>query len=158
MVLIQFSSVVSDSLWPHGLQHTRPPCPSPTLGVYSNSRPLSRWCHPAISSSVSPFSCLKSFPASGSFPRSQFFASGGWSIGVSASSRGSWVPLHFLPLKGIIFISEVAVISPRILIPACESSSPTFHMIYSAYKLISRVTIYINKNPKIKICQEKLWS
>ena len=74
---VQFShSVMSNSLWPHGLQHTRPPCPSPTPGVYSNSCPLSRWCHPTISSSVFPFSsCLQSFPASGSFPMSQFFAS-----------------------------------------------------------------------------------
>ena len=71
-------SVVSDSLWPHGLQHARPPCPSPTPGVYSNSWPLSQWCHPAISSSVVPFSsCLQSFPASGSFPMSQIFSSGG---------------------------------------------------------------------------------
>ena len=66
---VQFScSVVSDSLWPHGLQHARPPCPSPTPGVYPNSCPLSRWCHPTISSSVVPFSsCPQSFPASGSF-------------------------------------------------------------------------------------------
>ena len=76
---------MSDSLQPHGLQHARPPCPLPTPGVYSNSYPLSRWCHPTISSSVIPFSsCLQSFPASGSFQVSQFFASGGQSIGVSA--------------------------------------------------------------------------
>ena len=76
---VQFSrSVVSDSLRPHGLQHTRPPCPPPTPGVYSNSCPLSRWCHPTISSSAISFSsCLQSFPASGSFQMSQFFASGG---------------------------------------------------------------------------------
>ena len=82
----QFSrSVVSDSLWPHGLQHTRFPCPSPTSGAYSNSCPLSWWCHPTISSSVLPFSsCLQSFPASGSFQMSQFFASGAQSIGISA--------------------------------------------------------------------------
>ena len=80
-------SVISDSLWPHGLQHARPPCPSPTLGVYSNSCPLSQWCHPTISSSVVPFSsCLQSFPASVSFPMSQFFESGGQSIGVSDSA------------------------------------------------------------------------
>ena len=89
-VLSQFSSVVqswSSSLRPHGLQHTRPPCPSPTPGVYSNSCPVSRWCHPTISSSVVPFSsCLQSFPASRSFRMSQFFASGGQSIGVSASA------------------------------------------------------------------------
>ena len=81
------SSVVSDSLRPHGLQHTRPPCPSPTPGACSNSCPLSWWGHSTISSSVVPFSsCLQSFPALGSFPRSQFFESGGQSIGVSASA------------------------------------------------------------------------
>ena len=89
-VLSQFSSVAqswSSSLQPHGLQHARPPCPSPTPGVYSNSCPLSRWCHPTILSSVIPFSsCLQSFPASRSFQMSQFFASGGQSIGVSASA------------------------------------------------------------------------
>ena len=82
----QFSSV-SDSLWPHGLQHARLPCPSPTPGDGSNSCPLSQWCHPTVSSSVVPFSsCLQSFPASGFFPVSQFFSSGGQSIGVSASA------------------------------------------------------------------------
>ena len=83
---VQFShSVVSDSLWPHELQHTRPPCPSPTPRVHSNSRPLSRWCHPAISSSVVPFSsCPQFLPASESFPISQLFSWGGQSTGVSA--------------------------------------------------------------------------
>ena len=83
---VQFSrSVMSDSLWPHELQHARPPCPSPTPEVYLNSCPLSRWCHPTISSSVVPFSsCPQSFPASGSFPMSQLFTWGGQSIGVSA--------------------------------------------------------------------------
>ena len=80
------SSVMSDSLWPHEPQHFRPPCPSPTPGVYPNSCPLSQWCHPTISSSVVPVSCLKSFPTSESFQRSQLFASGGQSIGVSAST------------------------------------------------------------------------
>ena len=83
----QFSSVTQScpTLQPHGLQHARPPCPSPTLGVYSNPCPLSWWCHPTISSSVVPFSsCLQSFPASGSFQMSQFFTSGGQRIGVSA--------------------------------------------------------------------------
>ena len=79
-------SVLFDSLWPHGWQHTRLPCPSPSPGAYSNSCPLSWWCHPTISSSVVPFSfCLQSFPASGSFPMSQLFASGNQSIGASAS-------------------------------------------------------------------------
>ena len=84
---LQFScSVFSDSLWPHRLQQARLPCSSPTPGACSNACPLSRWCHPTISSSVVPFSsCLQSFPASGSFPRSHFFASGGQSIRVSAS-------------------------------------------------------------------------
>ena len=78
---------MSDSLWPHGLQHSRLPYPSPTLGAYSNQCPLSRWCHQIISSSVILFSsCLQSFPASGAFPMSQFFASGGQSIGASASA------------------------------------------------------------------------
>ena len=86
LLVSQFSClVVSDSLWPHELQHTRPPWPSLTPRVYSNSCPLNRWCHPTILSSVVPFSsCLQSFPASGSFQRSQLFASGGQSIGVSA--------------------------------------------------------------------------
>ena len=85
---VQFRcSVVSDSLQPHESQHTRPPCPSPTSGDYSNSCPSSRWCHPAISSSVVPFSsCPESLPASGSFPMSQLFAWGGQSTGVSASA------------------------------------------------------------------------
>ena len=93
-------SVMSDYLWPHGLQHTMPPCPSPSPGACSNSCALSLWCHPTISSSVIPFSsCPQSFPASGSFPMSQFFASGGQSIGVSASASvfpmniQDWSPL-----------------------------------------------------------------
>ena len=98
---VQFScSVVSDSLWPHGLQHTRPPYPSPTPGVYSNWCPLSQWFHPTISSSVVPFSsCLHSFPATGSFPISHFSASGGQNTGVSASASvlpmniQDWFPL-----------------------------------------------------------------
>ena len=96
----KFNSVVSDSLRPHGLQHARPPCPSPAAGAYSDSCPSSRWCHPTISSSVIPFSsCLQSFPAWGSFQMSQFFASGGQRIGVSASA--SVLPVngqHWFPL------------------------------------------------------------
>ena len=98
---VQFScSVVSDSLQPHESQHARPSCPSPSSGVHSNTCPLSWWCHPTISSSVIPFSlCLQSFPASGSFQMSQLFASGGQSIGVSASTSvllmntQDWSPL-----------------------------------------------------------------
>ena len=83
---VQFShSIMSDSLWPHESQHARPPCPSPTSGVHSDSRPSSQWCHPAISSSVVPFSFFsQSLPASESFPMSQLFAWGGQSTGVSA--------------------------------------------------------------------------
>ena len=98
---VRFScSVVSDSLRPHELQHTRPPCPSPTPRVYPNSCPLSQWCHPTISSSVIPFSsCLQSFPTSGSFQMSQTFTSGGQNTGVSASTSvlpmntQDWFPL-----------------------------------------------------------------
>ena len=94
---------MSDSLWPHELQHARPPCPSSTPGVHPNSCASSRWCHPAISSSVVPFSsCPQSFPASGSFLRNQFIASGGQSIEVSASASvlpkntQGWSPLGWM--------------------------------------------------------------
>ena len=98
---VQFSClVVSDSLRPREPQHARPPCPSPTSGVHSNPCPLSQWCHPTMSSPVVPFSsCSQSFPASGSFPVSQLFASGGQSIGLSASAlvlpvnTQDWSPL-----------------------------------------------------------------
>ena len=98
---VQFSCpVMSNSLWPHEPQHSRLPCPSPTPGVYSNSCPLSWWCHPTISSSIVPFSSrLQSFPTSGSFQMSQFFTSSGQSIGVSASTSvlpmniQDWFPL-----------------------------------------------------------------
>ena len=112
---VQFSrSVVSDSLQPHGMQLARLSCPSPTPRAYSNSCPLSRWCHPAISSSVVPFStCLQSFPASGSFSMSWFVAAGGLSIGVSASTSvlpmniQDWFPLGWtgwisLQSKGLL--------------------------------------------------------
>ena len=99
--LFQFSSnsVMSNSLRHHGLQHARPPCPSPTLRVYSNSCPLCRWCHPTTSSSVIPFSsCLQSFPASGSFQIRQLFASGGQSIGEFQLQHQSfqWFRTDFL--------------------------------------------------------------
>ena len=103
---VQFShSVMSDSLRPYGLQHARPPCPSPTPSACSNSCPLSQWCHPIISSSVIPFSShLQSFPASGSFPVSQFFTSRGQRIGASASASvlpvniQDWFPLGWTGL------------------------------------------------------------
>ena len=100
-------SVVSDSLWPHELQHIRPPCPSPAPGVYSNSCPSSQWCHPTVSSSVAPFSsCLQSLPTSGSFPMSQLVAWGGQIIGVSASA--SVLPMNtqdWSPLGWTVWIS-----------------------------------------------------
>ena len=107
---VQFShSVVSDSLQPHGLQHARLPCTLPTVGAYSNSCPLSWWCHPTISSSVIPFSsCLQSFPASGAFPMSQFFALGGQSIGASVlasvvpMSIQGWFPLRLTALISLL--------------------------------------------------------
>ena len=111
MSIVHFRSVQSLSrvrlFATHGLQHARPPCPSPTPGACSNSCPLSQWCHPTTSFSVFPFSsCLQSFPASGSFQMSQFFASGGQCIGVSASASvlpmniQDWFPLG---LTGLIF-------------------------------------------------------
>jgi len=117
----QFScSVVSDSLWPHGLQHTTPLCPSPTPGVYSNSCPLSQWCHPTISSSVVPFSsCLQSFPASESFQMSQLFTSGGQSIGVSASASvllmniQDWFPLGSNFRLDLLAVQGTQESSPR---------------------------------------------
>ena len=109
---VQFShSVMSDSLRPHGLQHARLPCPSPTLGVYPNLCPSCQWCQSTISSSVIPFSsCLQSFPASGSFQMSQLFTSGGQSIGVSASTlvltmnTQDWSPL--VPWTGWISLQS----------------------------------------------------
>ena len=100
---VQFSrSVVSNSLWPHELQHARPSCPSPTPGVHSDSRPLSQWCYPAILSSVVPFfSCPQSLPASESFPMSQLFTWGGQSTGASAlasvlpKNPQGWSPLEW---------------------------------------------------------------
>ena len=110
---VQFSSVhfshsvVSDSLWLHGPQSARAPCPSSMPGVYSNSCPLSRWCHPAISSSVIPFSsCPQSFPILGSFPMSQLFAWGGQSIGVSAST--SVLPMYiqdWFPFLSLVLLA-----------------------------------------------------
>ena len=108
--VVAVHSVMCDFCDPHGLRHTRLPCPSLSPGVCSNSRPLSQWCHPTISSSFAPFSsCLQSFPASGSFPVSRLFASGGQSIGASASvlpvNIQGWFPLGF-PLGLISLLSK----------------------------------------------------
>ena len=108
-LLLLFScSAVCNFLRPHWLQHTRPSCPSPTPGAGSNSCPLSWWCHPTISSSVVPFSCLQSFPAAGSFPGSQLFASSGQSIGASPSASvlpmniQGWFPLGLTGLISLL--------------------------------------------------------
>ena len=110
-ISVQFShSIMSDPLWPHELQHSRPPCPSPTPGVFPNSCPLSSWCHPTISSSVIPFSSsLQSFSTSGSFQMNQLFASVGQNIGVSASTSvlpvntQGWSPLGW---TGWVFVQS----------------------------------------------------
>ena len=134
---VQFShSVVSNSLRPHELQHARPPCPSRTTRVYPNSCPLSRWCHPAISSSVVPFSsCPQSFPASGSFQMIQLFAWGGQSIGVSASASvlpmniQDWFPLGWtdwisLQSKGLSRVfSNITVQKHQVLVAQLSLSS-----------------------------------
>ena len=127
---VQFSrSVMSDSLWPHGLHHPRIPCPSPTPRACSKSGPSSQWCHPTISSSVVPFSShLQSFPASGSFPKSQF-ASGGQSIGASASASvlpmntqdwsplgwTCWISLQYKGLSRIFSSTQFKSINSSIL-------------------------------------------
>ena len=137
---VQFSrSVVSDSLRPHESQHTRSPCPSQTPGVYSNSCPSSRWCHPAISSSVISFSsCPQSLPASGSFPVSQLFAWGGRSIGVSASASvlpmntQDWSPLEWtgwisLQSKGLSRVFSNTIIQKHQFFGAQLSSQSNSH-------------------------------
>ena len=112
-------SVMSDSFWPHGLQHARLPCLSPTPGACWKSCPSSRWCHPIISSSLIPFSsCLQFFPASGSFPVNQFFASGGQSIGASASVLPMNIQDWFiLGLTGLISQSLLKLISIELVMP-----------------------------------------
>ena len=135
---IQFSrSVVSDALQPHELQLTRPPCPSPSPGDYSNSHPLSRWCHPAISSSVIPFSsCPQSLPAFGSFPMSQLFTWGGQSAGVSPlasvlpMNTQDWSPLGWtgwisLQSKGLSRVFSNTTLQKHQFFSAQLSYSPT---------------------------------
>ena len=139
----QFScSVMSNSLWSHGLKHTRPPCPLQTPRVYSDSCPLSQWCHPTISSSVIPFSShLQSSPASGSFPMSQLSASGGQSIGVSASASvlpmniqdwfplgwTGWISLQSKGLKESSPTQQFNSINSSALIFLCTKESQTMY-------------------------------
>ena len=137
----QFScSVVSNSLQPHESQHARPPCPSPTPGVYSNPCPSNRWCHPTISSSVVPFSsCPQSLPASGSFLMSQLFASGGQSIGVSDSasvlpmntqdwSSLGWAGWTFLQSKGLSRVFSNTTVQKHQFFCAQLSSQSNSHI------------------------------
>ena len=144
---VQFShSIVSDSLQPHQLQHARPPCPSPTPGVHSNPCPLSQWCHPTISSSVVPFSsCPQSLPASESFPMSQLFASGGQSIGVSASTSvlpmntQDWSPLGWtgwisLQSKGLSSIFSNTTVQKHQFLALSFLHSPTLTCIHDHWK------------------------
>ena len=138
---VQFiRSVVSDSLWPHELQHARPPCPSPTPGVHPNSCALSWSCHPAISSSVIPFSsCPQSVPASGSFPMSQLFTWGGQSIGVSAlasvlpMNTQDWSPLGWtgwisLQSKGLSRVFSNTTVQKHQFFGAQLSSQSSSHI------------------------------
>ena len=137
---VQFNrSVVSDSLQPHESQHARPPCPSPTLGVHSHSHPSSQWCHPAISSSVVPFSsCPQSLPALGSFPMSQLFTSGGQRTGVSAlasvlpMNTQDWSPLGWtcwlsLQSKGFSRLLSNTTVKKHQLFGALLSSQSNSH-------------------------------
>ena len=138
---VQFSrSVVSDSLWPHELQHVRPPCPSPTPRIHSDSCPSSQWCHPAISSSVIPFSsCPKSLSASESFPTSQLFAWGGQSTGVSALASflpkniQDWSPLEWtgwisLQSKGLSRVFSNTTVQKHQFFGAQLSSQSNSHI------------------------------
>ena len=138
---VQFSrSVVSKSWWPHEPQHTRPPCPSPTPGAHPNPCPSSWWCHPAISSSVVPFSsCLQSFPESGSFQMSQLFSSGGQSTGVSASTSvlpmntQGWSPLGWtgwisLQSKGLSRVFSKTAVQKHQFFSAQLSSQSNSHI------------------------------
>ena len=138
---VQFShSVMSNSLWPHESQHARHPYPSPTPRVYSNSCPSSWWCHPAISSSVIPFSsCPQSLPASGSFPMSQLFAWGGQSIGVSAStlvlpmktqdwSPSGWTGWISLQSKGLLRVFSNTTVQKHQFFSTQLSSQSNSHI------------------------------
>ena len=153
---------MSDSLRPHELQHTRPPCPSPTPGVYPNSCPLSQWCHPAISYSVIPFSsCPQSFPTSGSVQMSQLFTSGGQSIGVSASASvfpmntQDWSPLEWagwisLQSKGLSRVFSNTTVQKHHFFHAQPSLWSNFH-IYTWLLGRSQFLLYQNFVTKVMI-------
>ena len=167
-----FSSVAQSclTLWPHESQHARPPCPSPTPGVHSDSCPSSRWCHPAISSSVIPFtSPPKSLPASESFPMSQLFAQGGQNIGVSASTSvlpmntqdwsllgwTGWISLQSKELSRVF--SNTTVQKHQFFSAQLSSQSNTYIVAY-IFKIIMHFITWINKNAMIKICMHTVWN
>ena len=161
---VQFSrSVMSNSSWPRKPQHARPPCPSPTPRLHPNPCPLSQWCHPTISSSVVPFSsCLQSFPASGSFPTSQLFASGGQSIGISASTSvlpmntqdssplgwTSWISLQSKGLSRVFFNTTVQHINSSVL---SFLYSPTLTSIHGKTIALTRRT-FVGKVMSLLSC------
>ena len=151
---VQFSrSVVADSLRPHESQHARPPCPSPTPGVHPNSCPSSRWCHPAISSSVVPFpSCPQSLPASGSLPMSQLFAWSGQSIGVSAlasvlpKNTQDWSPLEW---TGWLSLQYICIIESL----CCKWSIKWQTLFWIFFSLLFKIKKIVLLSPIIcKIC------
>ena len=158
--LLLSHSVMSDSLWSHRLQHARPPCPSPTPGVYSNSCPLSWWCHPTISFSVIPFSsCLQSFPASESLQMSQFFDSGGQSIGFSASA--SVLPMNiqgWFPLVRTGWISLQSKEVSRVFSNTTVQKHQKEKLIRYKRDLYGNSWKYRNVNCQNSLCQCFLWS
>ena len=154
---VQFSrSVVSDSLQPHESQHARPLCPSPTPGVHSDSCPSSRWCHPTISSSVVPFSsCPQSLPASGSFPMSQFFTSGGQSIGVSTSA--SVLPMNIQDWSPLGWTGWISLQSKG-LSRVFSNTTVQKHQFFGA-QLSLQSTSHIHTRPLEKrVCLESVYS
>ena len=148
---VQFSlSVISNYLWPHGLQHTRPPCPSPTPRVHPNSCPSSQWCHPAISSSVVPFSyCLQSLPTSESFPMNQFFTPGGQNIGVSASA--SVLPMNIQDWFPLGLISLISLKSRRLKSLLQHHSSKTSILWLSAFFIVQLSHPYMTTGKTIAL-------
>ena len=147
---VQFiHSVVSDSPQPHGLQHTKLPCPWPTPGAYSNPCPLSWWCHPTISPSIVPFSCLQSFPASMCFPVSQFFLSGGQSIGASVSASVLPMDIHdWFPLGWTGWISLLSKGCSRVFSSTSLKTSIIWH---SAFFMVQLSLLYMTTGKNIAL-------
>ena len=147
---------MSDSLRPHGLQHTRLPCPSPSPRAYPNSCPLSRWCHPTISSSVIPFSsCLQYFPASGSFPVSQLFTSGGQSTGASAS-----VPVLPMNIQGWFSLGLTGLVSMHSKGHSRVFSNTTVwkHLFFRTHQFFSSHPLWSNSHIHTWLLEKpKLW-